>query len=304
MTGVSAILNAAVSGTTALDADYVARFGGIGRLFGAAAMERLHAAHVCVVGIGGVGSWVVEALARTGIGALTIVDADDVCVTNINRQLPALTDTVGRPKVSVMAERVRQISPSCRVEERAEFYTKANSDELLGQPFDFVVDCVDRMSIKAHLIHECHARGLRVLTCGSAGGRRDPSQVQASDLGMAGNDELLRQVRRHLRREHGWPAGRGGLAKPMACRVSSRRNCPSIRTPTAHAAPNPRKARACGWTARAASVQRHSSPACSASSRHPKSCGCCSQSRRNNHGEHGGHGAGCGVGLLHSEFLG
>ena len=199
----------------AADADYLARFGGIGRLFGAAAMERLRAAHVCVVGIGGVGSWVVEALARTGIGALTIVDADDVCVTNINRQLPALTDTVGRPKVSVMAERVRQISQSCNITARAEFYTKANSGELLAPRFDFVVDCVDRMSIKSHLIHECHRLGLRVLTCGSAGGRRDPSQVEASDLGMAGNDELLRQVRRHLRREHGWPAGRGGLAKPM-----------------------------------------------------------------------------------------
>ena len=197
------------------DADYVARFGGIGRLFGTAALERLRAAHVCVIGIGGVGSWVVEALARTGIGALTIVDADDVCVTNINRQLPALTDTVGRPKVNVMAERVRQISPSCRVEARAEFYTKASAAELLAPPFDFVVDCVDRMSIKAHLIHECRTRGLRVLTCGSAGGRRDPSQVRAGDLGRAGNDELLRQVRRQLRREHGWPEGRGGNALPM-----------------------------------------------------------------------------------------
>jgi len=167
------------------------------------------------VGIGGVGSWGVEALARTGIGALTIVDADDVCVTNINRQLPAQTDTVGRPKVSVMADRVRQISPSCRIEPRAEFYTKANSDELLEQPFDFVVDCVDRMSIKTHLIHECRARGLRVLTCGSAGGRRDPALVRASDLGLAGNDELLRQVRRKLRREYGWPEGSAGIATPM-----------------------------------------------------------------------------------------
>ena len=223
MTGVSAILNAAVSGTTALDADYVARFGGIGRLFGTAAMERLHAAHVCVVGIGGVGSWVVEALARTGIGALTIVDADDVCVTNINRQLPALTDTVGRPKVSVMAERVRLISPSCRIGALPEFYTKANAAGLLAPPFDFVVDCVDRMSIKAHLIHESHARGLRVLTCGSAGGRRDPTQVRASDLGRTGNDELLRQVRRQLRREHGWPAGTGTVGSPMgvACVFTS-----------------------------------------------------------------------------------
>ena len=198
-----------------IDPDWLARFGGIGRLFGMAAMERLRAAHVCVIGIGGVGSWVVEALARTGIGALTIVDADDVCVTNINRQLPALTATVGQAKVNVMAERVRQISPSCEITARPEFYTKASAAELLAQPFDFVVDCVDRMSIKAHLIHECRTRGLRILTCGSAGGRRDPSQVEASDLGRAGNDELLRQVRRQLRREHGWPEGRGGLALPM-----------------------------------------------------------------------------------------
>jgi tRNA A37 threonylcarbamoyladenosine dehydratase len=197
------------------DTDWLARFGGIGRLYGTAAMERLRAAHVCVIGIGGVGSWAVEALARTGIGALTIVDADDVCVTNINRQLPALSDTVGRPKVSVMAERVRLISPPCKITVCAEFYAKANAAELLAPPFDFVVDCVDRMSVKAHLIHECHTRGLRVLTCGSAGGRRDPTQVRASDLGRTGNDELLRQVRRQLRREHGWPAGTGTVGSPM-----------------------------------------------------------------------------------------
>ena len=146
MTGTDANPN------TMADADYAARFGGIGRLFGTAAMDRLRTVHVCVIGIGGVGSWVVEALARTGIGALTIVDADDVCVTNINRQLPALTDTVGRPKVNVMAERVRLVSPSCRIEARTEFYTKANAAGMLAEPFDFVVDCVDRMSIKAHLI--------------------------------------------------------------------------------------------------------------------------------------------------------
>ena len=215
--------DASVIQDAALDADYLARFGGIGRLFGHAAMERLRAAHVCVVGIGGVGSWVVEALARTGIGALTIVDADDVCVTNVNRQLPALTDTVGRPKVSVMAERVRQISPSCRIKTRAEFYTKANATELLAPPFDFVVDCVDRMSIKAHLIHTSRVLGRRVLTCGSAGGRRDPSAIRASDLGIAGNDELLRQVRRELRREYGWPVGRGGrpLAMDVPCVFTS-----------------------------------------------------------------------------------
>jgi len=198
-----------------LDADYLARFGGIGRLFGTAAMERLHRAHVCVVGIGGVGSWVVEALARSGVGALTLVDGDDVCVTNVNRQLPALTGTVGHPKVAVMAERVALISPSCRIAASAGFYTKSNSDELLGQPFDFVVDCMDRMSIKSHIIHECRRLRRRILTCGSAGGRRDPSVVRATDLGLAGNDELLRQVRRNLRREYGWPVGTGGIATPM-----------------------------------------------------------------------------------------
>jgi tRNA A37 threonylcarbamoyladenosine dehydratase len=203
------------SGTSALAEDYLQRFGGVGRLFGQAALPRLRAAHVCVVGVGGVGSWVVEALARSGVGSLTLVDADDVCVTNTNRQLPALTDTVGRPKVAVLAERVAMISPSCRVVAVPEFYTKSNSDALLGAGYDFVVDCMDRMSIKAHIIHECRERGLPVLTCGAAGGRRDPSMIQASDLGLAGNDELLREVRRKLRRDYGWPVGHQGIAKPM-----------------------------------------------------------------------------------------
>ncbi len=209
------LADVAASAAKVPDADYLSRFGGIARLYGAAALERLHSAHVCIIGIGGVGSWVVEALARTGVGALTLVDADDVCVTNINRQLPALSDTVGRPKVAVMAERVRLISPACRVAPVAEFYTKTSGAELLAQRFDFVVDCVDRMSTKSHIISECRARGLHVLTCGSAGGRRDPSLVRATDLGLAGQDELLRQVRKKLRREHGWPMGTHGSPTPM-----------------------------------------------------------------------------------------
>lgn len=210
---------ALVSGdASVLPEDYLQRFGGVGRLFGQAALPRLFAAHVCVVGVGGVGSWVVEALARSGVGALTLVDADDVCVTNTNRQLPALADTVGRPKVAVLAERVAMISPTCRVAAVPEFYTKSNSDALLAPGYDFVVDCMDRMSIKAHIIHECRGRGLRVLTCGAAGGRRDPSLIRASDLGLAGNDELLREVRRQLRREHGWPAGHQGVGNSMDVR--------------------------------------------------------------------------------------
>ena len=202
-------------GAGALPEGYRQRFSGIGRLFGEAALPRLRAAHVCVLGVGGVGSWVVEALARSGIGALTLVDADDVCVTNTNRQLPALADSVGRPKVAVLVERVRLISPSCDVTGMPEFYTKSNADGLLAPRFDFVVDCVDRAATKADIIHSCRERGLRVIACGAAGGRRDASAVRAGDLGFAGNDELLRGTRRILRREYGWPAGMRGPAQRM-----------------------------------------------------------------------------------------
>ena len=198
-----------------MESDYEARFGGVGRLFGKKGLERLRAAHVCVIGVGGVGAWTVEALARSGIGALTLVDADDVCVTNTNRQLPALDGNVGRPKVAVLAERVRLIAPECRVVEVMEFYTRTNAAELLAPAFDFVVDAVDRMSTKAHLIHTCRTLGRNVITCGAAGGKRDATMVRASDLGLAGKDELLRQVRRELRREHGWPQGTSKIPSPM-----------------------------------------------------------------------------------------
>src|SRR6516164_11503185 len=102
--------------------DFTARFGGVARLYGKAALERLRAAHVCIVGVGGVGSWVVEALARSGVGSLTLIDLDDVCVTNVNRQLPALDGQIGRPKIDVLAERVRLIQPGCRVETVADFF--------------------------------------------------------------------------------------------------------------------------------------------------------------------------------------
>ncbi len=186
--------------------DFAERFGGVARLFGDAGLERLRAAHVAVIGVGGVGSWVVEALARSGVGALTLIDLDDVCVTNINRQLPALDGAIGRPKVVVLAERVRLINPECRVEAVAEFFTAATAERLLAPRFDFVVDAVDRMSHKALILAGCRARGLRALTIGGAGGRRNPAKVVTGDMGEAG-DELLRQVRKKLRRDHGFAAG-------------------------------------------------------------------------------------------------
>lgn len=192
---------------------WLQRFGGIGRLHGAAALPRLHGAHAAVVGVGGVGSWVVEALARSGVGALTLVDMDDVCITNTNRQLPALASTVGQPKVRVLEERARAINPECRVTAVAEFLLPGNADRLLGAGFDIIVDAVDATAIKALLIAKGRALGVPVIVSGSAGGRRDPTQIRVADLGQAGADPLLQQVRRVLRAEHGFAKSPDG--RPM-----------------------------------------------------------------------------------------
>ncbi len=194
-----------------LPEDYLQRFGGIGRLYGTAALPRLYAAHVCVVGVGGVGSWVVEGLARSGVGALTLVDLDDVCVTNVNRQLPAVEGNIGRPKVEALAERVCAINPGCRVTAVSEFFTAQTAEKLLAPAFDRVVDCIDLMSNKARLIAECVQRRRPVLTVGGAGGRRDATRIRTGDLGDSQSDELLRQVRKRLRRDHGFARGEGNF---------------------------------------------------------------------------------------------
>lgn len=189
---------------------FVERFGGVGRLLGREASERLRAAHVCVVGTGGVGSWTVEGLARTGVGALTLIDLDDVCVTNVNRQLPALDGQIGRPKVAVLAERAKLISPGCRVTTRMEFFTAASAEALLGaEKFDCLVDAIDGTENKALLIAECVKRGIPCVTVGGAGGKRDATQLRTGDLGESGGDDLLRNVRTTLRRDHGFAKGAG-----------------------------------------------------------------------------------------------
>jgi tRNA A37 threonylcarbamoyladenosine dehydratase len=189
--------------------DYQQRFGGLGRLYGAAALPRLHAAHVCIVGVGGVGSWVVEGLARSGVGAITMIDLDDVCVTNVNRQLPALDGNIGRPKVAALAERVKLINPSCAVTTVGEYFTAKTAEQLLATRYTWVVDCIDLMSNKALIIAECVKRGQPVLTVGSAGGRRDATRIVVTDFGGSHGDELLRQVRKKLRRDHGFAKGEG-----------------------------------------------------------------------------------------------
>jgi tRNA A37 threonylcarbamoyladenosine dehydratase len=189
--------------------DYAERFGGLGRLFGAGALEALRTAHVAVVGVGGVGSWTVEGLARSGVGALTLIDLDDVCVTNTNRQLPALEGNMGRPKVEALAERVRLINPVCEVSVMTEFLTAANADRLLAPEFTIVVDAIDGTTNKADLIGACVRLKKRCVTVGGAGGKRDASQMRVGDLGEAWGDELLKMVRKKLRREHGFARGEG-----------------------------------------------------------------------------------------------
>lgn len=193
--------------SSSLPSSYLERFSGLARLYGQAALPRLHAAHVCVVGLGGVGSWTVEALARSGVGALTLVDLDDVCITNTNRQLPAVSDTVGRPKATVLAERVRLINPDCRVETRLEFFTQASAETLLAPGYGCVVDAIDSRTNKALLIAECVRRGIPCVTVGGAGGKRDATAIRAGDLGESQGDELLRLVRKKLRRDHGFAHG-------------------------------------------------------------------------------------------------
>lgn len=181
-----------------------ARFGGIDRLFGREGTQRLRQAHVCVVGIGGVGSWAVEALARSAIGQLTLVDLDDVCITNVNRQVHALTGSFGKPKVEVMAERVRALNPDCQVHARQEFFLQSNAEAVLAPGFDYVFDAIDQVSMKCLLIALCRARNIPVLTAGGAGGRRDPAAIEVNDLALSANDRLLKQVRKELRSKHGF----------------------------------------------------------------------------------------------------
>jgi len=182
------------------------RFSGIARLYGQSALGRFRRSHVLVVGIGGVGSWAAESLARSGIGRLTLVDPDDVCVTNTNRQLHALADAVGRPKTAVLAERLRRIDPDLVVEKVACFVSERNVAELLEPAPDAVLDAIDPPRAKAALLAACIERAIAVLCSGAAGGRRDPTRIRVADLARSGRDPLLASLRKRLRAEHGFPA--------------------------------------------------------------------------------------------------
>ena len=180
------------------------RFAGTARLYGIEGLERLRAAHVAVVGIGGVGSWAAEALARSGVGEISLFDMDDVCVSNTNRQLHALDSTVGRPKVEVMAERIRSINPDCVVHAVADFVTRDTMAECITPELDFVIDCIDSVNAKAALISWCKRRKIQMVTTGGAGGQIDPTLIQIADLNRTFNDPLASKVRSTLRRDYGF----------------------------------------------------------------------------------------------------
>jgi tRNA A37 threonylcarbamoyladenosine dehydratase len=199
--------------------DFETRFGGVARLYGQGGLQKLRAAHVCVVGIGGVGAWSAEALARSGVGAITLVDLDEICMTNINRQLHALTETVGRAKVEVMAERIRAINPECRVTVEQKFFNEQTAAELLAPKYDFVLDAIDSVTNKVLLLAKCREKNLPVVACGGAGGRRDATQIRTADLAKVTHDRLLAEVRRLLRREFQFPAD--GSALGVECVFSA-----------------------------------------------------------------------------------
>ncbi len=184
---------------------YNQRFGGTRRLYGEQAVDVLRAAHVCVIGLGGVGSWAAEALARTGIGELTLIDMDDVCVTNINRQIHAMNGTVGQSKIEVMAQRIKLINPECQVNLIDDFISAENQAEYLSKEFDYVIDAIDSLKAKAALLAYCRSNKIKVITIGGAGGQIDPTQIKVADLTKTIQDPLAKKLKDRLRREHNFP---------------------------------------------------------------------------------------------------
>ena len=189
-------------------ADVGRRFGGIARLYGQPALERFRAAHVCVIGVGGVGSWIVEALARSAVGALTLIDLDNVAESNINRQVQALSATIGQSKIDALAERIAQINPYCNVTLVEDFITADNLGQLIGTgTFDYVIDAIDSARDKAALIAYCRQHAIALITIGGAGGQTDPTKIAVRDLSKTEQEPLLKRVRKLLRTHYGFPRG-------------------------------------------------------------------------------------------------
>lgn len=192
----------------ATEYDLQRRFGGVARTYGTEKLERFAQAHVCVIGTGGVGSWAVEALARSGIGELTLIDLDNVAESNINRQLVALSSTLGMAKIEVLRQRIADINPACTVNLIEDFIDADNIPQLFSteadQRYDYVIDCIDNFRVKSALIAHCRRNKIPIITIGGAGGQADPTKIRLTDLARSLHDPLLSRVRKQLRQEYGF----------------------------------------------------------------------------------------------------
>jgi tRNA A37 threonylcarbamoyladenosine dehydratase len=220
----------------ASDADLERRFGGLLRLYGADGYRRLRALRVAVVGVGGVGSWAAEALARSGVAELVLIDLDHVAESNINRQVQALSPTLGQAKVLALQDRIAQIHPSCRVHPVEEFVEPGNWPQLLPGPVDVVIDACDQVRAKLAMAAWAISSGTHHVCVGAAGGKRQPYRVAVDDLAAVTHDPLLASLRQRLRREHG--AARSGVIgvqcvysresvtrPPESCELDGSLNC-------------------------------------------------------------------------------
>lgn len=201
---MTTLLSAASTTAAADGVDRERRFGGIARLYGGHALDALGRSRACVVGVGGVGSWAVEALARSGVGSITLIDLDHVAESNINRQVHALEATLGQAKVLAMRDRILAINPQAEVVAIEDFLVPENVAGLL-QGFDVVVDAIDNVRAKSAIILACQAADIPVIVAGGAGGKTDPARIRVDDLARTVQDPLLAKLRQRLRTEHGFP---------------------------------------------------------------------------------------------------
>ncbi len=178
------------------------RFDRMGRLIGDSIMEKLFNTHVMIVGMGGVGSWAAESLARSGIGIITLVDFDEICITNANRQLHALQGNVGEKKVEIMAERLQKINPHIQVNRIVKFYDESTSEEILNLKPNYLLDAIDNITAKCHLIANCKQKNISIITSSGAGGKLDPLQIKLTDLSDTKDDNMAQQLRKTLRQKY------------------------------------------------------------------------------------------------------
>lgn len=181
--------------------EYLLRFSGLTRIYGVDALYHLHNASFCIVGIGGVGSWAAEALARSGVGSISLIDHDDIELSNTNRQIHSLNNTIGHSKVYTLAKRIKQINPECECIVFDDLVTRANLERFNFQQYDYVIDAIDQVQHKMSLLHYLRRNKTRLVTTGGAGGLTDPTKIEVNDLNRTYNDPLLAKLRSKFRQQ-------------------------------------------------------------------------------------------------------